>query len=188
MPWTNRASVARKGRNPMYDNTTQEHNIDVTDRDQPTLTRLTLATAIAGAVFYLLWGILHIQAGIDHGAGKDLSRFILYLLRGGGNYHHRVGPRMANFEFQGVEVLLLAGIGHSRSDRCQFHNLHHRPRLHEALAGLAGPRRVGHRVGFLDMVICVAKPSRPSATALRGRPYRNSICGPVKPMHRPGEG
>ena len=48
----------------MHDDATHEHDIEVTDRDQPTLTRPTLATAITGAVFYLLWGILHIQAGV----------------------------------------------------------------------------------------------------------------------------
>jgi hypothetical protein len=38
--------------------------IGITDHDQPTLTRLVQASALAGAVFYLLWGLLHIQAGV----------------------------------------------------------------------------------------------------------------------------
>ena len=38
--------------------------IRVTGHDQPTLTRLAQASAIVGAVFYLLWGLLHIQAGV----------------------------------------------------------------------------------------------------------------------------
>jgi hypothetical protein len=34
------------------------------DHDQQALTRLAQASALAGAGFYLLWGLLHIQAGV----------------------------------------------------------------------------------------------------------------------------
>jgi hypothetical protein len=54
---------ATQARRPGHGTGTVE-DIEATGSDQTTPTRLAQFSSIAGAVFYLLWGLLHIQAGV----------------------------------------------------------------------------------------------------------------------------